>query len=106
LQLDLESENKTRDLENLRKYQTRAKQSANVADVVPFIPIPKPNDTATTATPTPATDAPTGPSKLPKAGVAFRETDEAQLTDPEGLAPLEEDSGHSNNPLQFFAKPN
>jgi serine/threonine protein kinase len=104
LQIEFDRQNKNRDLENLRKYQTRDKQSAKVADVVPFIPTPKPNDTATTTTPTPATDAPTAPSKSPKAGVAFRETDEAQLTDPEGLAPLEEDSGHS--PLQFFGKPN
>jgi len=117
LQLELDRENKNRDLENLRKYQLRAtQQPPKVAQdtppspvppspvppssVPPPIPDPKPTDTTTTTTP--VTEPPTGQaitSKLPK---AFRETDEAQLTDPEGLAPLEEDSGHANNPLQLF----
>ncbi|HEY9714755.1 MAG TPA: serine/threonine-protein kinase, partial [Chroococcales cyanobacterium] len=38
-------------------------------------------------------------------GVAFKETDEAQLTDPEGLAPLEEDSQGRAFKIPFFGNP-
>lgn len=95
-------------LDKVRKYQMRdtpaVAQDPNTASPLPIVapaatPIDGSADNATTSGAGTANSA--AASKVTKP-VAFRETDEAQLTDPEGLAPLEEDSSKPSFP--FFPK--
>ncbi|HEY9733974.1 MAG TPA: serine/threonine-protein kinase [Drouetiella sp.] len=92
-------EEKNKALATIRAYQTKDDDSAAPPEqgaqppslVPPSLVPPSPQAIAqnqTAAISTPAAQ-PTQKSKA----VAFKEMDEASLTDPEGLAPLEEDSG-------------
>jgi hypothetical protein len=89
--LKLENESREKVLEKLRAYQTKEEEPAQVAQG---------DATVQTQSLSPTIE------KSPKVGVAFREMDEAQLTDPEGLAPLEEGSAKVDSPVNLFNKTN
>lgn len=87
-------EEKNKALATIRAYQTKDDPEPPSTEqagtpLSPAPPVPNPQTIAQSQPPTATT--PTTPSK--SKAVAFKEMDEASLTDPEGLAPLEEDSG-------------
>ncbi|MBI2809504.1 MAG: serine/threonine protein kinase [Candidatus Melainabacteria bacterium] len=86
-------EEKNKALATIRAYQTKddtdpSQTEQPVTPPSPAPPIPVPQAIAQNQPPTATAQT---PSK--SKAVAFKEMDEASLTDPEGLAPLEEDSG-------------
>lgn len=84
-------EEKNKALATIRAYQTKddtSEPSQTEQSVTPPTPVPPPQAIAQNPPPTAAT-----PTPAKSKAVAFKEMDEASLTDPEGLAPLEEDSG-------------
>lgn len=87
-------EEKNKALATIRAYQTKDDPETPPAEqpdatLSPAPPVPTPQTIAQNQPPTPTTAATPAKSKA----VVFKEMDEASLTDPEGLAPLEEDSG-------------
>ncbi|MBS1953796.1 MAG: serine/threonine protein kinase [Cyanobacteria bacterium SZAS-4] len=85
---------KNKALATIRAYQTKDDTESPLTDqssapLTPAPPVPAPQAIAQNQPPTATTAATPTKSKA----VAFKEMDEASLTDPEGLAPLEEDSG-------------
>ncbi|CAN5693659.1 hypothetical protein BH10CYA1_BH10CYA1_04560 [soil metagenome] len=86
-------EEKNKALATIRAYQTKddtdpSQPEQLVTPPTPAPPLPTPQTIAHNQPPTASVQV---PSK--SKAVAFKEMDEASLTDPEGLAPLEEDSG-------------
>jgi len=75
---------KNRALEKIRAYQTQDDTSASAPPPDP------PTQSISQKQSEPPIPVP-APEK--RKSIAFKEMDEASLTDPEGLAPLEEDSG-------------
>ena len=87
-------EEKNKALATIRAYQTKDDTEPTTTEqpgtpLSPAPPVPTPQTIAQNQPPTAAISATQSKSKA----VAFKEMDEASLTDPEGLAPLEEDSG-------------
>ncbi len=87
-------EEKNKALATIRAYQTKDDTEPSTTEqpgstLSPAPPVPTPQTIAQNQPPTATTSATPSKSKA----VAFKEMDEASLTDPEGLAPLEEDSG-------------
>jgi serine/threonine protein kinase len=86
------TDEKNRALEKIRAYQTKddtaAAETSQPGQLVPGDQPAEPPQTIAQKEP-----AITIPVAQKSKAVAFKEMDEASLTDPEGLAPLEEDSG-------------
>ncbi len=83
------TDEKNRALEKIRAYQTQDDTASQPPSLVPSLVPPTEQSQAI------AQRQPPIPVPVPEKSkaVAFKEMDEASLTDPEGLAPLEEDSG-------------
>jgi serine/threonine protein kinase len=91
---DLQRENDS--MKKKRLAQDAQTEQANPVDVVkaPVTPIP--------VEPLPTPAQPAAQARTKPATVAFREVDEAALTDPEGLAPPEDDVQQSSSVFPFM----
>lgn len=81
-----------KNLEKLRAYQERGKMVPAEESTEPQSIATQPPKEESTQDGATMKQALLAPTKVKPLGIAFKENDEAQLTDPEGLAPLEEDS--------------